>query len=232
MENHITISPSLICADLCNLKSEVSLLKKAGMQSLHVDIIDPHFSPSMPIGLSTIEQLHHKSLMDFDIHIMSTMNEFFINELLKINPASITFHYETTLHVEKMLQIIKNAGIKTGIALNPATPIDTLKYVIKECDYLLLMLINPGYADGKSEEMITYATDKIRDCKNFIKEHGASTKIIVDGRVSMDVIPALIDAGAEVLVAGSKSIFRKDNTYAENYRQAVELINKHLKDGN
>lgn len=229
MRKNVIISPSLICADLCNLEKEAILLKKAGMHSLHVDIIDPHFSPSMPIGLSTIEQLHTKIDMDFDIHIMSTMNEFFIKQLVKINPASITFHYETTLHVEKMIQIIKDNNIKIGIALNPATSINALEYVIKNCDYLLLMLINPGYADGKSEKMIPYALEKISKCKKFIEAHNSNAKIIVDGRIAIPIIPDLINAGAEILVAGSKSIFRKENTYAENYKQINQLIDQKFK---
>jgi ribulose-phosphate 3-epimerase len=228
LEKDIVISPSLICADLCNLEKEVALLKNAGMQSLHVDIIDPHFSPSMPIGLSTVEQLHNKTDMDFNIHIMSTMNEFFIKQLIKIKPDSIIFHCETSLHIEKMLQIIKAADIKTGIALNPATAINILDYVIKDCDYILLMLINPGYADGKGEEMVPYALEKIRDCKSFIKRRHSNAKIIVDGRVSMKLIPDLIDAGAEVLVAGSKSVFRKENTFVENYREIKQLIDEHF----
>lgn len=224
LANNIIVAPSLICADLCNLENEVTALKEAGMNSLHVDIIDPHFSPSMPIGLSTVEQLKHKTDMAFDVHVMSTMNEFFVRQLIAISPASIVFHYETTLHIEKMLQLIKEAGCKTGIALNPATPIDALKYVIKDCDYILLMLINPGYADGKSEAMVPYAMEKIRYCHEFIQKQHALTKIIVDGRVSLDVMPDLIKAGAEILVAGSKSVFRKGKTYAENYKEILQII--------
>lgn len=229
MDNGVIISPSLICADLCNLESEVKLLESAGLKSLHVDIIDPHFSPSMPIGLSTIKQLKLKTGMSFDIHIMSTMNEFFINELLDIEPNSISFHYETTLHVEKMLQIIENKGIKTGIALGAATPVSVLEYVAKRCDYVLLMLINPGYADGKGEEIISYALQKIKDCKKFLLDHKSKAKIIIDGRVSFDNMENLIDSGAEILVAGSRSIFRKGFSYSENYQEVIRVINGHFK---
>ena len=165
MKRKIIISPSLICADLCNLEKEVKDLSLAGMKSLHVDLIDPHFSPSMPIGIDIVKQLKAKSNMDFDVHIMSNYNEFFIKELVKMDISSITFHSEATIHVEKMLQIIKEAGIKAGIALAPATSLSTIEYVAKACDYILLMTINPGYAGGKSEEMVPYAIDKIRDGK-------------------------------------------------------------------
>lgn len=231
MSRNIIVSPSLICADLCNLEQEVNALEKAGMRSLHVDIIDPHFSPSMPIGLSSVKQLKAKSNMDFDVHIMSTNNEFFIKELVKMKPASIVFHYESSFHVEKMLQLIKEEDIKAGIALNPATPLDVLEYVAEDCDYVLLMLINPGYADGKNEKMVPYALEKIRQCKEFLKCHHSKAKIIVDGRVSLEAIPKLLNAGADVLVAGSKSIFRKENSYAENYKQVNQIIYNFCKGG-
>lgn len=225
MNKEVIISPSLICADLCNLEKEVKELSLAGMKSLHVDLIDPHFSPSMPIGLDVVKQLKAKSDMDFDVHIMSNYNEFFINELIKMNVASITFHNEPTIHVEKMLQLIKEAGIKAGVALAPATSLSTIEYVAKCCDYILLMTINPGYAGGKSEEMVPYAIDKIKDCKMLLNKIGSKAQIIIDGRVSFAIMPKLIEAGADVLVAGSKSIFRQGYSYAENYQEAQKVIN-------
>lgn len=228
MDNKIIISPSLICADLCNLESEVNALAKAGMKSLHIDFIDPHFSPSMPIGLDMIKQLRSKSDMDFDVHIMSNYNEFFINELINMNVQSIVFQCEPTIHIEKMLQIIKDANIKAGIALAPATPLNYLEYVGKCCDYVLLMTINPGYAGGKSEAMVPYAIQKIRDCKEFLNKIGSKAKIIIDGRVSFEIMPELIYAGADVLVAGSRSIFRKNYSFKQNYQEAQNVINKTL----
>lgn len=228
MKRKIIISPSLICADLCNLEKEVKDLSLAGMKSLHVDLIDPHFSPSMPIGIDIVKQLKAKSNMDFDVHIMSNYNEFFIKELVKMDISSITFHSEATIHVEKMLQIIKEAGIKAGIALAPATSLSTIEYVAKACNYILLMTINPGYAGGKSEEMVPYAIDKIRDCKDLLNKIGSNAQIIIDGRVSFEVMPKLIEAGADVLVAGSKSIFRKGFSYLENYQEAQNVIKKSL----
>lgn len=228
MVREVVISPSLICADLCNLESQVKELEQAGLKSLHVDLIDPHFSPSMPIGLDTVKQLQMKSTMDFDVHIMSNYNEFFINELIKTDVKSITFHPEQMVHVEKMLQIIKESGKKAGIALAPATSLHVLDYVAKYCDYILLMTINPGYAGGKSEEMVPYAIQKISDCKEFLNQQNSNAKIIIDGRVSFSVIPNLIQAGADVLVAGSKSIFRKGYSFSENYQEVEKIIKQTL----
>lgn len=223
--NGIVLSPSLICGNMENLQKDVKALENTGLTSLHVDLVDPHFSPSMPIGLDTIRAIRKETQMDFDVHIMSDMNEFFIQQFIDIGSSSITFHLERETHVEKMLQIIHAAGIKAGVALNPATDIQNLHYIAKECDYVLLMLINPGYANGVSEDMIPYAEEKIRDCRAFLDKYNPDAKIIVDGRVGFTVIPKLVKAGAEVLVCGSRSIFRKGHSYQENVDELNQLLN-------
>lgn len=228
-KNVVDISPSVICMDLCNLEQGAEQIERLGLHSLHVDFIDGHFSPSLPLGLETIQQLKKKSGMDFDVHVMSTDNEFFIQELIKISVHSITFHYESAFHVERMLQLIRAAGVKRGIALNPATPLHVLDYAVKDCDYVLLMLISPGYAGSKGEMMVSYALDKIRDCRKYLDERGLQTKIVVDGRVSLESIPALVEAGADVLVAGSTSLFRKENSLEQNHLIMREKIEEGLK---
>lgn len=225
MEDHnIVLSPSLICSDMSKLEAEVEKLEQAGLQSLHVDLVDPHFSPSMPIGLDTIKSVRNKTSMDFDVHIMTDLNEFFIHEFLAMGVQSITFHLEKETHPEKMIQLIHAGGAKAGIALNPGTPVETLQYLARECEYVLLMLINPGYAGGISEQMIPYAEQKIRDCRAFLDQYNPDAKIIVDGRVGFEVIPALVRAGAEVLVCGSRSVFRKNHSYQENVKDLKKLL--------
>lgn len=225
----VVISPSVICADLCNLEGAVRTMEELGVRSLHIDFIDGHFSPSMPLGLLTIEQLRQRTKLDFDVHIMADDNEFFIQELCRIGVESITFHYESAFHVERMLQLVKAAGIKVGIALNPATPLYVLEYVAERCDYVLLMLISPGYAGSQGEAMVPYALQKIRDCKAYLNEHGSKAKIVVDGRVSMEAIPELVAAGADYLVAGSKSFFRENHSSSENYQTMEAQIKAGLR---
>jgi ribulose-phosphate 3-epimerase len=159
---------------------------------------------------------------------MATDNEFFIKELIKIGVQSITFHYESAFHVERMIQLIKASGIKVGIALNSATSLHVLDYVIDSCEYILLMLISPGYAGNKNEAMVPYALKKIKECKELIKQRELSTKIIVDGRVSIQTIPDIVAAGADYLVAGSTSLFMKEHTISENYVAMNEQIEKGL----
>lgn len=220
----VTIAPSLICADLCNLERDVHSLEEAGITALHVDFVEPHFSPSMPLGLDVIRQLRSRTTLAFDVHIMARMNEFFIRELIDIGADSIVFHVETECHIEKMLQIIRDADVKCGVALNPATPLDVLDYIAPELDYVLLMLINPGYAGSVGENRIRYAERKIHDCRRKLDEQESLARIVIDGRVSFDIIPALVKAGADVLVGGSGSVFRKGYSYAENCRELRDLL--------
>lgn len=155
---------------------------------------------------------------------MARMNEFFIRELIDIGADSIVFHVETECHIEKMLQIIRDADVKCGVALNPATPLDVLDYIAPELDYVLLMLINPGYAGSVGENRIRYAERKIHDCRRKLDEQESLARIVIDGRVSFDIIPALVKAGADVLVGGSGSVFRKGYSYAENCRELRDLL--------
>ncbi|WP_368503168.1 ribulose-phosphate 3-epimerase [Alkalihalophilus sp. As8PL] len=216
MQRNVEIYPSIMCADLCNLEQSIKNVEKEGIDTLHIDILDGHFSPSMPLGLETIKQLRSVTNLKFDVHIMSTNNKFFIEEMIDLGVEQITFHIEKESHVDRYIQLIKRNNIKVGIALNPATPISVLDYVLPECDTVLLMLINPGFATDKGEQQVSYAVKKVEDMSRMIKERGLSTKIEVDGRVSFDSIPKLVRAGADMLVAGSTSFYDKNNSLKEN----------------
>ena len=150
----ITIAPSIMCADLCNLEKSVKELEKEGLDTLHVDVIDGYFSPSMPLGIDTIKQLRKVTDMNFDVHIMANNNEFFIQEMIRIGVQQISFHIETSVHIDRCIQLIRKNGIKVGVALNPATSLSVLEYVLPQCDTILLMLINPGFATDKNEKQV------------------------------------------------------------------------------
>ncbi|MEC2071401.1 ribulose-phosphate 3-epimerase [Alkalihalophilus marmarensis] len=216
MQRNVEIYPSIMCADLCNLEQSIKKVENEGIDTLHIDILDGHFSPSMPLGLDTIKQLRKVTNLKFDVHIMSTNNQFFIEEMIDLGVEQITFHIEKESHVDRYIKLIKKNNIKVGIALNPATPISVLDYVLPECDTVLLMLINPGFATDKGEQQVSYAAKKVEDMARMIKERGLSTKIEVDGRVSFDTIPNLVRAGADMLVAGSTSFYDKNNSLKEN----------------
>ncbi|EGP4944915.1 TPA: ribulose-phosphate 3-epimerase [Enterococcus faecium] len=229
MEKKIILSPSLMCGDLANLEGSIQELESIGMDSLHIDVIDGSFSPSMPLGIETIKRIREITSMNFDVHIMAKDNEFFIGEMLKIGVESITFHYETSLHIDRYIQLIKNSGTKVGIALNPATPLNVLQYILPEIDRICLMLINPGFATNKSEKQISYALKKITDLCQLVNEKELAVDIQVDGRVSLEMIPGLLDAGATNLVLGSTSLFLKGNTLAENQKLLYQAMKQSVR---
>ena len=209
-EEKCIISPSLICLDMCNLESQIRILEQSGIQVLHVDILDGHFSPSMPLGLDTVRQLRQKTDMFFDCHVMVENQDFFVDELLDIGVQQIVFHAETQPHIDGMINRIHAKGVKAGIALKPSTPLSTVEYVLDKCDSVLLMLINPGYAFLKGEKQVAYADRKIRQLRQMINERGLDTKLELDGRISPDNIRTYGKDLADVFVTGTTCLDRND----------------------
>lgn len=222
--SNVILSPSVMCADLVNLERDIHQLEALEMTTLHIDIIDGKFSPSMPLGLETIKRLRKVTTLDFDIHMMTMNNEFFIQEMIKTNVQNITFHAETSLHLDREVRLIKDAGVKVGLALSPATSLSVLDYLLPELDQVCLMLINPGFATSKSEKQISYTMQKIRDLSQIISTRKLNTKIQVDGRVSLDSIADLVAAGADNLVLGSTSLFAANATLVENRQKILNAI--------
>ena len=185
------ISPSLICLDLCNLEQQVRLVEESGIRMLHVDILDGHFSPSMPLGLETVKQLRKKTDLEFEAHVMTANPQYFIDELLECGVSQIVFHIETADHVDGLLNYI-------------------LDYVLDKCDAVLLMLINPGFAQCAGEAQVSYGDRKIRDLRKMIDDRGLDTGIILDGRISPKNIEDYGRGIANIFVAGSTCIKKDD----------------------
>jgi len=208
------ISPSLICFDQCNLERDVGILEAAGIELLHVDILDGHFSPSMPLGLDAVRQLRCRTDLRFDVHLMSTANDYFVDELLDIGVQQLIFHVETESHVDNMLNRIQAKGVRAGVALKPGTPLSVLDCVLDTCDAVLLMLINPGYAWNKTEAQVSYTDRKIRALRAMIDERGLDTAIEIDGRISPVNMETYGASVVDIFVAGSTCIRR--DTIAES----------------
>lgn len=215
-QSEFLLLPSVIGCDLCNLEQDVRALGQAGYRNLHIDVLDGHYSPSMPIGLDTYKQLAKRTNLGFDIHIMSTANEFFVAECIKMNPRRICFQVEDERHITNLIGMIKNAGIQAGLAFAPATNPETVKHILPECDFVLLMRIEPGYA-GFSNRELSGMMDKIRDTRRLLDSIRPGMGLTIDGRVSFDDAAALLQAGADSLVCGSKSAFAAPRDYQANY---------------
>lgn len=205
------ISPSLITLDMCNLEQQCKLVENSGIEMIHVDILDGHFSPSMPLGLDTVKQLRAKTDLEFEAHLMVTDPQFFIDELIEAGASQIVFHVETCDHIDGMLNYIHSKGVRAGVALKPATSLSVLEYVLEKCDAVLLMLINPGFAQMKGEEQAVYSARKIHQLHEMIQAKGLDTKVIIDGRISQEDIAAYgASREVNIFVAGSTCI-KKEN---------------------
>lgn len=219
------ISPSLICTDLCNVESSVRELEEAGCEMLHIDILDGYFSPSMPIGLDMVRALRKRTNLLFDAHVMAIDNTFFMKQLAEIGVTRMCFQIETERHISRKLSWLKENGIQAGVALAPATPVSALEYVLEQCDFVLLMMINPGYASSAGEKVSSCLRNKIGDMKQMIERLHPETTVTIDGRTFLDVIPKYIDLGADTFVVGTSSLFQANGRpVSENFRKLERVI--------
>ena len=220
-EPHIHIAPSVMCANLCDLEADILDLEAAGIRMLHFDLMDAHFVPNMPIGLALIEQLRPKTDCDFDIHLMVENNDFFVDAVAEIGVQQIAVHVESATHLDRTLSLIQAHGIKAGAALNPATPLSALDYVLDRLDFVLVMTVNPGFAGQK---VVPATLRKIAECRAFLHKHAVDLPIEVDGNVSFENIPKMVSAGADILVGGTSSVFQKSGSRLENVQRIQQAI--------
>ena len=204
------LSPSLICLDMLHLADQIRELENAGIKMLHVDILDGHFSPSMPLGFETVKQLRHITSLPFECHVMADPPEYFVNELLEIGVEQITFHIETASHADGLLNTIHATGVRAGVALKPSTPLSVLDFILEKCDSVLLMQINPGYASSKSETRVPYADRKIRELRKILAERNLETKVILDGRVSIENVESYGADIVDIFVGGTTCVDRRN----------------------
>jgi ribulose-phosphate 3-epimerase len=218
---HIHIAPSVMCADLCNLETDIRELEAAGINMLHFDLMDAHFVPNMPIGLALIEQLRPKTDCAFDIHLMVENNDFFVDAVADIGVQQIAVHVESATHLDRTLSLIQAHDIKAGAALNPATPLSALDYVLDRLDFVLIMTVNPGFAGQK---VVPATLRKIAEWRAFLDERRINLPIEVDGNVSFENIPKMVSAGADILVGGTSSVFNTSGSRTENVQRTQQAI--------
>lgn len=201
------IAPSMLSADFGNLNHDIEMINRSEADWFHIDVMDGMFVPNISFGFPVMKAIKAKAEKPLDVHLMIEGPERYIEEFAKAGADYISIHYEVCPHLHRNIQQLKNAGVKAGVVINPHTSVKLLKDIISEIDYVLLMSVNPGYGGQKFIEN-TY--NKIRQLKKFIVDSNTKTLIEVDGGVNTKNAPLLVDAGADILVAGS-TVFSSEN---------------------
>jgi ribulose-phosphate 3-epimerase len=196
----ITIAPSLLSADFADLKSQIAIAEQGGADWLHLDVMDGHFVPNLTIGPPVIRSLRKLTSLPFDTHLMIESPDASIDAYRAAGADIITVHQEACVHLHRTIQRIRQAGALAGVSINPATPVAILSDIITEVDLVLIMSVNPGFG---GQLFIPSTSSKIRELARMIREKKARARIEVDGGVDPQTAPAVVAAGASILVAGS-----------------------------
>ena len=200
------LSPSILSADFANLGAQIQQLDECGAQYVHIDVMDGNFVPSISYGCPIIKSIRNLTDRIFDVHLMIEEPIRYVDAFADCGADLITVHAEACKHLDRTIEAVKERGILCGVAINPATPISPIECVLEKVDMVLVMTVNPGFGGQK---LIPYTVEKVRDLKHIIDKHRFKTDIEVDGGVNLENIGMLLDAGANIIVAGS-AVFQGD----------------------
>ena len=213
----IRIAPSILSANFLKLGEEIKAAEAVGADLLHIDIMDGHFVPNITIGPFIVEAIRSVTSLPLDVHLMIEEPDRYLTDFIKAGADYLTVHYETSVHLHRTVQRIKESGVKAGVSLNPATPVWSLDHILQDIDVALLMSVNPGFG---GQEFIPQAINKITTLKKLIREKEVSTCIEVDGGIKLNNAQDVIAAGADILVMGSAFFNSKD------YGEVIEQFRK------
>ncbi len=203
----IQLAPSILSADFSRLGEDVKKIETAGAHLIHVDVMDGHFVPNISYGATVMKSLCGKTQMPFDVHLMIENPDQYIGDFVTDQTEYITVHQEACPHINRTLQHIRSLDVKPGVAINPGTPVSALDYVLEDADLILVMSVNPGFGGQK---FIPSALRKAQELKELREKRGLNFRIEIDGGINVTNAKSVIDAGVEILVAGS-SVFKADD---------------------
>ncbi|MEZ5367102.1 MAG: ribulose-phosphate 3-epimerase [Bryobacterales bacterium] len=197
------VAPSILSADFARLAEQVDIVKQAGAKMVHVDVMDGHFVPNITLGPPVVKCLHAATDLLLDCHLMIEDPDRYTPDFVKAGASIVTVHQEACTHLHRSLQLIRSEGARAGVAINPATPVSTLEHILPDVALVLVMSVNPGFG---GQEFLPFALEKVEALRAIRDDRNLSFQIEIDGGVSLDNEGAIVNAGADILVAGS-SIF-------------------------